>query len=132
MIKNYDLEMSIFKFGKDVFLSQWKQWKKNHFNEIKSKFPLYLKTKLHSFNLFNQKEIQWELCKKLKFGQKKQMVYTQARIRPGEWDAQNSLGFWDTNESPNLGQTTRPSNNQQQQQREFAELWIFLSQLTTE
>ena len=40
-------------------------------------------------------------------------VYAQPRIRPGEWDAQNSLGFWDTNGSPNTDQTTRPSNNQQ-------------------
>ena len=30
------------------------------------------------------------------------MVYTQPRIYPGEWDAQNSLGFWDTNKLPNL------------------------------
>ena len=41
------------------------------------------------------------------------MVHAQPRIRPGEWDAQTSLGFWDTNGSPNLGQTTRPSENQQ-------------------
>ena len=25
-------------------------------------------------------------------------------ISPGEWDVQNSLEFWDTNRSPNLGQ----------------------------
>ena len=42
-----------------------------------------------------------------------QVVYAQPRIRPGKRDAQSSLGFWDTNESPNLGQTTRPWNNQQ-------------------
>ena len=42
-----------------------------------------------------------------------QMVHTQPRISPGEWDTQNPLGFWDTNGSPNLGQTTRPCNNQQ-------------------
>ena len=41
------------------------------------------------------------------------MVYAQIRIHPGKWDAQTSLGFWDTNRSPNLGQTTRPSNKQQ-------------------
>ena len=40
-----------------------------------------------------------------------QMVYTQPRIRPVKWDAQNSLGFWDTNGSPNLGQITRPRYN---------------------
>ena len=37
----------------------------------------------------------------------------QPRIRLGKWDVQNSLGFWYTNRSSNLGQTTRPSNNQQ-------------------
>ena len=41
------------------------------------------------------------------------MVYVQPRICPGECDAQTPLGFWDTNGSPNLGQTTRPYNNQQ-------------------
>ena len=41
------------------------------------------------------------------------MVYAQAKICPGEWDAQTPLGFWDTNESLNIGQTTRPTNNQQ-------------------
>ena len=45
------------------------------------------------------------------------MVYAQPRIRLGEWDAQTSLGFWDTNGSPNLGQMTRPSDNQQLQKK---------------
>ena len=45
------------------------------------------------------------------------MIYTQHRFCPGEWDAQTPLGFWDTNGSPNLGQTTWPYNNQQQQQK---------------
>ena len=42
-----------------------------------------------------------------------QMVYVQRKICPGEWNAQPLLGFWDTNRLSNLGQTTRPSNNQQ-------------------
>ena len=42
------------------------------------------------------------------------MVYAQPGIRPGEWEAQTPLGFWGTNESSNLSQTTKPSNNQQQ------------------
>ena len=29
------------------------------------------------------------------------MVYTQSRIRPREWDPQNSQEFWDTSRSPN-------------------------------
>ena len=36
------------------------------------------------------------------------MVYAQPRIYLGEWDRQTPLGFSDTNESPNLGQTIRP------------------------
>ena len=42
-----------------------------------------------------------------------QMVCTQTSIRPGEWDAQTSLRFWDTNESYNLGQTSRLNDSQQ-------------------
>ena len=38
----------------------------------------------------------------------------------GEWDAQTSPGFWDTNGSPNLGQTTRPYN--QEKKENLAEL----------
>ena len=42
------------------------------------------------------------------------MVYAQTRIRPTQWDAQSSLGFWDTNGSSNLGQTTKPWDSQLQ------------------
>ena len=45
------------------------------------------------------------------------MVYVQPSIYPGKWDAQNSLGFWDTNGSPNLGQTTRLYNHQQKKKK---------------
>ena len=31
-----------------------------------------------------------------------QVVYSQLGTCPGEWDTQSSLGFWDTNKSPNL------------------------------
>ena len=48
------------------------------------------------------------------------MVYVPPRICPGGLDAQNSLGIWDTNGSPNLGQMTRPSDSQQKK-REPAE-----------
>ena len=41
-----------------------------------------------------------------------QVVYALPRIRSRKWDAQNSLEFWDTNESPNIGQMTRPSDSQ--------------------
>ena len=46
------------------------------------------------------------------------MVYAQLKMCLWEWDAQCSLGCWDTNRSPNLGQTTRPSDSQQQQQQQ--------------
>ena len=39
------------------------------------------------------------------------MVYAQPY--PGEWHVETPLVFWDTNRSPNLGQTTRPYDNQQ-------------------
>ena len=39
------------------------------------------------------------------------------RIRPRKWDAQNSLGFWDINGSPNLSQTPRPSDNHQKKKK---------------
>ena len=60
-----------------------------------------------------------------------QNVYAQPRICPGEWDTQTPLGFWNTNEWSNLGQTTRPYNNQQKK-RELSELWALLSKRTTE
>ena len=49
------------------------------------------------------------------------MVYAQPRICPGEWNIETLLGFWDTNGSPNLGQMTRP-NNDQQKKRELGKL----------
>ena len=42
-----------------------------------------------------------------------------ARICP-EWDAQTSVGFWDTDGSPNLDQTTRSRDSQQKRKREPA------------
>ena len=45
------------------------------------------------------------------------MLHAQPRICPGERNTQTLLGILDTNGSPNLGQTTRPSNNQQQIRR---------------
>ena len=41
-----------------------------------------------------------------------QVVYASTRIRPREWDTQTSLEFWDSNGSPNLGQTIRPRDSQ--------------------
>ena len=39
-----------------------------------------------------------EIC----FWPYEKMVYAQASICPGEWDAQALLGFWDTNGSSNF------------------------------
>ena len=48
------------------------------------------------------------------------MVYAQVRIHSGEWDAQNSLEFWNTNRLPNPGEKIRLSGNGQKK-REFVE-----------
>ena len=45
------------------------------------------------------------------------MVYAQPSICPGEWDIETPMGFWHTNRTPNLDQTTRPYNNQQKKKR---------------
>ena len=45
------------------------------------------------------------------------MVYAQPRICPGKWGTQNSMGFWDTNRSPNLSQMTRPSDGQKKKRK---------------
>ena len=49
------------------------------------------------------------------------MVYTQPRIRPGEWDEQTSLVFWRTNGSPNLGQTSRSMVSQHKKNQSNSE-----------
>ena len=57
------------------------------------------------------KVIRWELCQKSKFDHtNKWYMYSQESIQK-KWDIQISLGFWDTNRSPNLSQTTRPSES---------------------
>ena len=45
------------------------------------------------------------------------MVDAQPGICPGEWDTQTTLGFWDTNASPNHSEMTRRYDNQQQQKK---------------
>ena len=51
------------------------------------------------------------MCKKTDCGPFEHGIHAQLRIYPGKWDAQSSLGFWDTNGSPNLGQTSRPCDS---------------------
>ena len=45
------------------------------------------------------------------------MVYAQTKIRPKEWNTQNSLGFWGPNRSSNPGQKSKPSDNQQKKKK---------------
>ena len=45
------------------------------------------------------------------------MVYAQSSICPRKWDAQTPLGVWHTNWLSNLGQTTRPYNNQKKKEK---------------
>ena len=39
-------------------------------------------------------------------------AYAQPRILPREWDAETWKGFWDTNRSLYLSQTTKPCDSQ--------------------
>ena len=48
-------------------------------------------------------------------------LLAQPRIYPRKWGTQNSLGFWDTNGSLNLGQTIRSCESQQQQKKKKRE-----------
>ena len=44
------------------------------------------------------------------------MVYVQPSSCPGEWHTLTPQGFWHTKGSPNLGQKTRPYDNQQKKE----------------
>ena len=61
--------------------------------------------------------IHYELCKKDSIWPYEHVVFAQPRICSRERGAQTSLGFWNTNGSFNLGQTTRPTDSQQQKKR---------------
>ena len=57
-----------------------------------------------------------KVIKKLKFPYtNKWYIHNPESVRK-EWDAQISLGFWDTIGSPNLGQTTKLSDSQQKRE----------------
>ena len=45
------------------------------------------------------------------------MVYVQPRTCPRKWHTQTPMGLWYTNGSPNLGQKTRPYNNQKKKKK---------------
>ena len=66
------------------------------------------------------------------------MVHIQTRIRPEEWDAKNSLGFWNVNRSANPDPKTRSSDSKKQKtkdippQKKTAVKWTLAFQGTTE
>ena len=62
-----------------------------------------------------------EIVQEIEIRPYEEVVYAQPRIRPGEWDAQNSLIFSDTNVSPNLSQTTRPNDSPFEKKTELVE-----------
>ena len=45
------------------------------------------------------------------------MVYVQPRMCPGKWNPQTPIGLWHTNRTPNLGQKTRPDNDQEKKKK---------------
>ena len=49
------------------------------------------------------------------------MVYAQPSTCPRKWHTQTPMGLWYTNGTPNLGQKTRPYNNQQQKKKKKKE-----------
>ena len=53
------------------------------------------------------------------------MVNAQTRIHPGKRDAQTLLGFWDTDGSPSLSETTRTGDSQQKKNLLNSELFCF-------
>ena len=61
------------------------------------------------------KVFDWELCKKFRFDHMNQCYIHNF---PRKYDAQNSLGFWYTNGSPNFGQTTKPNDSKQKKKKE--------------
>ena len=64
------------------------------------------------------KVTHWELSKKFKVDHmNKEYKYSPESV-PREKDSKYSLRFWDTNGSPNLGQTTRPSDSQQSKENQ--------------
>ena len=53
------------------------------------------------------------------------MVYAQPSTCPRKWHAQTPMGLWYTNGSPNLGQKTRPYNNQQKKKKKIGKIVDF-------
>ena len=70
------------------------------------------------------KLIHWEMCKKFKFDHtNKWYMHNSAPVL--ENDRQTPMGLWHTDGSLNLGQKTRPYNNQQQQKKKIGKIVDF-------
>ena len=59
-----------------------------------------------------------------------QMVYAQPSICPRKEHTLTPMGLWHTNRSPNLGQKTRPYNDQQKKKKRIYKI-VIMSRLTT-
>ena len=53
------------------------------------------------------------------------MVYAQPSTSPRKWHTQTPMGLWRTDGSPNLGQKTRPNNNQQKEKKRTCKIVDF-------
>ena len=53
------------------------------------------------------------------------MVYAQLSTCPRKWHSHTPMGLWYTNGSPNLGQKTRPYNNQQTKKMKICKIVDF-------
>ena len=70
------------------------------------------------------KVIHWEMCKKFKFDHaNKWYMHNPAPVL--ENDTQTPMGLWHTNGSPNLGQKTRPYDNQQKKKKKTCKIVVF-------
>ena len=89
---------------------------------IETRILMYIRRDLLSFRL-PRKIISYRWFEKLIRNSNNN---TQPSNSPGKWNAQTPLGFWDTNGSHNLGQTTRHYNNdEKKRERKLVELWTF-------
>ena len=84
-------------------------------NHIISECSKFSQKEYKSRHDWVDKGIHWELCN-LNLTIRTNVICITQHC-PGKSDAQTTLGFWDTYVSPNLGQMTRPYNNQQKKKK---------------
>ena len=108
-MKNHQLEL-VWKSHKEynddnkqMQQTSAKEYKTRHdwVGKVIQKFKFEITTKCYMY----KPEIQiWHYY---------QMLYVKTRIPSGEWDTQNSMGFWDTKRSPKPSQKTISNGNWQ-------------------